>query len=370
MSARYDRAPRRPVGAMYAPLTPSSSVLGHALPLYLRQRAPRKDSPATTTAVTGDVRTITELLAQVLGKAEGDVTVDDLRLRALRGAFAAYSDTHAAASIARVWSTWNGFCTFLVTEGVSEGSPMGGVQRPRTTRSTPKALRGGDATALQLLQTLAARPGAPSTPGAGRDPWPELDLAVIATLLVTGLRSAELLALTLNDVHGAAGEQRLHVKGKGGVERSVPIEASLVRLLDDYLASRAARFPSERRPLSPRAPLFVDRTGRAMARGQLQYLVAQAYRRAGIADRVPAGAMAHALRHTFATQLVRNGASVVEAMRLLGHRSLNTTQRYLDASPDELRSAAAANPTYASLHALAAARHDDHDPTPTGGPHP
>jgi site-specific recombinase XerD len=78
-------------------------------------------------------------------------------------------------------------------------------------------------------------------------------------------------------------------------------------------------------------------------------LVHRAYRAAGIDSQRAAGAMTHALRHTFATRLVENGASAVELMDLLGHGSLQTSQRYLSTRPENLRAAARSNPVYASL---------------------
>ena len=90
-----------------------------------------------------------------------------------------------------------------------------------------------------------------------------------------------------------------------------------------------------------------------MKRGGLQYLVEQLYREAGIRTKVPAGALVHALRHTFATSLARNGASGIELQRLLGHESLATTQRYVDATAREVRAAARTNDTYSALRTLA-----------------
>ena len=86
-----------------------------------------------------------------------------------------------------------------------------------------------------------------------------------------------------------------------------------------------------------------------MKRGALQYMVEQLYREAGIRSRVPSGALVHALRHTFATSLARNGASGTELQRLLGHESLATTQRYVDATAREVRQAARSNDAYRLL---------------------
>ncbi|WP_432523015.1 tyrosine-type recombinase/integrase [Kineococcus sp. SYSU DK006] len=324
-------------------LGPGSSLTA-ALDAYLIARAPRKDSPNTTAALRRDVAGLARRLADVLETEPEQLRIEHLTLKALRQAFAEFAHDHARASIGRAWSTWNGLCTFLVTEGVIEGNPMSGVARPRPERTQPKALRGED-TPEQLLQAIAAGVT------AGRNPWPERDLAILTVLLVAGLRSAELLELRVRDLAGAEDEPRLHVRGKGNAERSVPIEPVMAELLHAYLDSRRDRFATAAR-LPGDAALFVSTYGTPLTRNQLQYLVRCVYRRAGIHDRVPQGALVHALRHTFATRVVASGGSAVEVMRLLGHQSLTTSQRYIDAAATELRTAAAGNPLYRTIAQL------------------
>lgn len=193
------------------------------------------------------------------------------------------------------------------------------------------------------------QPQAPLTQRA-RDPWPERDLTVLALALLTGMRSAELLSLTLDSLGGRPGERRIRVVGKGGVTRSMPIEEPLADLIDRYLVSRRRRFAVRRVPSA--AALLVDNRGEALRRGGLQYLVKQCYRHAGVHDRVSRGSLVHALRHTFATRLAEDGATASEIMRLLGHRSLNASQGYIDATAREQRSAARANRTYGVVSKL------------------
>jgi site-specific recombinase XerD len=81
----------------------------------------------------------------------------------------------------------------------------------------------------------------------------------------------------------------------------------------------------------------------------VQYLIERLYVRAGIRAQVPAGALVHALRHTFATTALEGGANVVEVQQLLGHSSLDTTKRYLEATANELRDAVRAHPSHLAL---------------------
>ena len=89
--------------------------------------------------------------------------------------------------------------------------------------------------------------------------------------------------------------------------------------------------------------------GDRITRGTLQYRVPRAFRRAGI-DADPArGALVHGLRHTFATELANADVSVYTLMKLLGHESMVTSQRYVSAAGSETRSAAAQNKPYGLL---------------------
>jgi site-specific recombinase XerD len=313
---------------------------------FFAARRSLKDSPHTTAAYRRDLTAITVALAAAAGVDPAAVTAGQLSARAVRDAFGDFSASHAKTSISRCWSAWNQFFTFLVGEGVLPGNPMAAVPRPRRVRSAPKPLQGEDTPETLLRSAALPRPRA-------RYPWPERDLAVLATLLLSGLRSAELLTLTIGSVTGAAGERRIHVIGKGGKARSVPIEDLLDNVISSYLASRRTRFPAER--LGGKSPLFVDGRGEPLQRSGLQYLVETSLRAAGVGDRRSPGALVHALRHTYATRLADDGATASEIMVLLGHASLTTSQAYIDATAAEQRRSAAANRTYRALESLPSA---------------
>ena len=346
--------PVRPAaGSDAVPATGAAVPLSRLVAAFFAARRPRKESPHTTAAYRRDLAGVAALAAAHRGVDPDQLGLADLDRDTLRAAFGAHADAHAAASVLRAWSAWNQFFTFCVADGFTDGNPMASVARPRRPSRHPKPLRGED-TPEELLRRVAAGGTRPDrgVPGGRRDPWPERDLAVLGLALVTGLRSAELLTLTVGALAGRPGERRVHVVGKGGKSRSVPVEAGLEAVLEDYLASRRGRFPRERP--GRESPLFVDRHGTAMRRGGLQYLVRSAYREAGLHDRVPDGANVHALRHTFATRLAEDGATASEIMALLGHASIATSQGYIDATTREQRAAAAANRTYRVLEDLGA----------------
>jgi integrase/recombinase XerC len=270
--------------------------------------------------------------------------VRDLRRQPLRAAFSSWASDHAAASVRRAHSAWSNFFDFLVAEGVVDGNPMAAIPKPKTPSSLPRAIRAPDAVA-RLLRA-AAQPD-----GRARQPWPARDLALVATFCVSGVREAEAAGLSMGSLAGPAGNRRMEVVGKGRKVRPVPVDPALERVLDGYLRERSARFPKDDLD-HPSAPLFVDVRGRRMTVDQIRYLVEKLYVRAGIRAQVPAGALVHALRHTFATAALEAGADVVELQELLGHASLETTRRYLSATAQGLRHVIAAHPSQVALRDL------------------
>ena len=338
-------------------LTAAASV-AEALEAWLVHIGAAKPSPATIAGYRRDVSGVAARLAVLEGHAEPTpdgqppadapehVRIRDLDRQALVAAFASWAADHAAASSRRAHSAWSSFFDYLVAEGVVEGNPMAAVPKPKTPSSLPRAIRVPDA-ASRLFKAASER-----DPRA-RNPWPARDLALVATFCVTGIREAEAAGLSMGALAGEPGARRMEVKGKGGKMRPIPLEAALDRVLDAYLEERSGRFPDERVD-HPATPLFVDGRGRRMTVDQIRYLIEKLYVRAGIRAQVPAGALVHALRHTFATSALEAGADVVELQELLGHASLETTRRYLSATAQGLRHVIASHPSQAALRQAAA----------------
>ncbi|MEV8637109.1 tyrosine-type recombinase/integrase [Streptosporangium sp. NPDC051023] len=325
---------------------------------FLLSLRAKKLSPNTLTGYDSDLRIVAEFAARRDGVAVADLEVRRLTGRLIRGAFADFAGARSAASINRAWSAWNQFLTFCVAEGLLEGNPMAAVPRPKQPAKAPKPLLGDGSASATLLERVAA--------GArrARDPWVERDLVVLALALVTGMRSAELLGLTLGSFGGSRDDRRVQVVGKGGKTRSLPIEPPIERLVERYLRSRLERFGLAVLPRS--AALLVDTGNEPLRRGGLQYLVRQCYRYAGVHDRVQKGTLVHALRHEFATRLAERGASAHELMELLGHSSIVTGQAYVASTAREVRQAALGNPAYGVLDRLVGSGEDGGPPVGGG----
>jgi integrase/recombinase XerD len=301
-------------------------AVGYWVRQFMQDLRTRKLSPHTEKAYRTDVVEVLALIAHPLGCGVDDVPVTGLTRDAVRSGFARFAISRSAASVARAWSTWNGWFAFLLSHRVVEGNPMQAIRRPKGSAKQPKPLRGEDTP--ERLLVAAAEP----IPRA-RTGWPAREVAVLALLLCTGLRTAELLGLLVSDVAGRPGSYRIGVRGKDSKFRTIALDDALHALIAAYLAERRERFGQ----VKPSGALFVDTHCEALRRGGLQYMVRRALTAAGVEDQVPAGAAVHALRHTFATRLAEDGASVADIAALLGHASLATSQAYIDASAREQR---------------------------------
>jgi integrase/recombinase XerC len=318
---------------------------------FLDDRQTRKPSAHTMKAYRQDFIAIAFLVTA--GKPTR-LTVADITKDSMRQAFAAYARDHEAASIRRCWSTWNVLCTFLYTGEQLAANPMQLVGRPKLAKALPKAL---PRTAVEALLEAVAH----DRESQRQTDWAERDLAIILTGLLAGLRADELRQADIGDIRTTDdGAAVIHVTGKGGKERSVPIEAALLSVIEAYLETRSVRFPGATKRKADvagsalsrwpaRSPLFVGRDGERITRGTLQSRIKRAFKRAGPDAQPVPGALGHGLRHTYATELAGSDVSVYTLMKLLGHESMTTSQRYVTAAGTETRSAAAQNPLYALI---------------------
>jgi len=161
------------------------------------------------------------------------------------------------------------------------------------------------------------------------------DRALLALLYGTGIRATECATLRSGQIDLTS--LTITVRGKGGHERTIPLNPQLAEVLRTYHRARGPAFPT--------APFFRSRFGGALTRGAVYERV----RTWGQRSRVGIPLSPHRLRHTFATHLVRAGVGLVTIRDLLGHRQITSTQIYLHVTAEDLRHAAARHPIGALL---------------------
>lgn len=229
----------------------------------------------------------------------------------------------APRTIAAHLSAIRSFYRWMAAEGLIDGDAVSAIASPRLPRDLPGVLT------TQQVKALLEAPDV-STPAGLRD------AAMLELLYASGARISELAALNVESI--AWSERTLRLWGKGSKERIVPLYR---RALD---ATR--RYIEEGRPeLLAHAkrgdgtngvhPLFISARGNRMSAAMLRRRFHMLATLAGI----PSDIAPHAMRHTFATDLLEGGADLRSVQELLGHASLSTTQIYTHLTPDRLKRA-------------------------------
>lgn len=156
------------------------------------------------------------------------------------------------------------------------------------------------------------------------------DRALLSLLYGTGIRASECSGLRERDIDWA--EKTIRVTGKGGHERTIPLNEEVLHVLRQYRLARGGAAADE--------AVFRSREGKGLSRNAIYERVRQAAHKAGITRRVSP----HRLRHTFATHLVQAGVGLVTLRDLLGHRQITSTQIYIHLTAKDLRDAAEKHP--------------------------
>jgi integrase/recombinase XerC len=280
--------------------------------LYLHHlSAERHASPHTLRGYRSDLEELCEFLEAGRKRrrfAIGRVSTEDLRSYA-----AAKLRDARRATVARKVSAIRGFFAFLAQARRIGRDPAAGLVAPKIEKRLPVFLPIDDTE--RLLNGLPAG-----------DAWAERDRAILETLYGTGLRVSELVGLDWEHVDFE--NECVRAFGKGRKERIVPIGEIALDALRAY-----------RRALGEAgvdaAAVFVSRRGRRLTTRSVARFVKRYAQRSG----TPVAASPHALRHSFATHLLNQGADLRAIQELLGHTSLSTTQRYTHVNLDHLMKA-------------------------------
>lgn len=161
------------------------------------------------------------------------------------------------------------------------------------------------------------------------------DRAILALLFSTGLRVSELCALTRDQVNIERGE--FAVKGKGDKVRMVFLSKEAQDDLHRYLKARQDVLPALFIPIpktkNPLATIAKINTSKKLTPRSVQRIIKFYAAKAGITKKITP----HIMRHSFATDLLRNGADIRSVQALLGHSNITTTQIYTHVTDKHLR---------------------------------
>ena len=150
--------------------------------------------------------------------------------------------------------------------------------------------------------------------------------AMLELLYSSGLRISELLNLKIGDIH--MNERYLNVIGKGDKERIIPIGEMAIVALRDYIENARSQISKK-----PGSLLFYNYQGNKMSRQGFFKYIKQLAKDCGIEKEISP----HTIRHSFATHLLANGASLRIVQELLGHEDISTTQIYTHVDKSHLK---------------------------------
>jgi integrase/recombinase XerD len=220
----------------------------------------------------------------------------------------------AATSIQRTLSALRGYFAFVIAEGGLAADPTELLEGPKTARYLPDVL------SVDEIEKIieAADTTAPLGPR---------DRAMLETLYATGMRVSELAAFTLEQMMLEDGFVR--VFGKGSKERLVPIGATAMRRLREYLDTERMKLS---RPHTD-STVFLNARGRRLSRMGIWKIIRKYVTRAGIKKEVSP----HTFRHSFATHLLEGGADLRSVQEMLGHANIVTTEIYTHVDREYLK---------------------------------
>ena len=292
---------------------PDPSGLAHLLEAWLFHLAfERRVSPRTVAAYGADLRRHLLFLREHGLRGPEEVTPD-----LLREALAELHDSgHAPRSRQRARSAWRGFYRWLVRERILSVDPSGELEAPHAARELPRVL--SEEEVGRLLEACG-----------GPLPLDRRDRALCEVAYGAGLRVSELVGLRGDELDFR--EQWIRIQGKGNKERMVPLGRPALAALRHYFdGARPALLGSRPDP----GVVFLNARGGRLSRMGFWKILQRRARLAGLeATRVHP----HLLRHSFATHLLRGGASLRVVQELLGHSDLSTTEIYTAVDREFLR---------------------------------
>lgn len=212
------------------------------------------------------------------------------------------TDNYTKKSASRKLNSIRTFFRFLKNDAVIDQNPSLDVSHPKYTQSPARIFSKLEYRALRDFAKEDLR-----------------TYALVEILLQTGVKIGELANIRLDDVKDSA----LHIKVYGKtLERDVPLNKAVKKAIEDYAKTR---------PKSNDDHLFITRTGHPLLIRNIRQIITRCFREVGIEN-----ATVNDLRNTFIAHQLLNGASIEYIARLVGHKRLSSTERFLNLVKEEV----------------------------------
>jgi len=229
-----------------------------------------------------------------------DTTIEDLEAYKKH----LQDNNYTPKSVSRKINSTRTFYKYLTSVGKLSDNPSDKLAHPKFETKPPRVLSEMEYRALRDVSRSDTRL-----------------YSIIEILLQTGIRIGELASLTIDDVRTQDIDGKklhyLYIAEYGSHDsRKVPLNKSAKKAVDDYL---------EIRPDTDEETLFITKNGRPLLVRNIRTTIDKAFERAGITN-----AKVNDLRNTFIAHHLANGVSLVTVSKLVGHKRLSTTEKYLN----------------------------------------
>jgi len=262
-------------------------------------------------------RDLAEFISFVANQKQRPLNINDFNqidVKTFRSFLAQRTHQHIEkSSIARNLSSLKNFFKWLNNNHYINNTSLSIISSPRQAKILPRALDVSDA--IDFLDEAK---------NFSKTTWQGLrDTAIFTLLYGCGLRISEALALNVGDINS---NNYLIIKGKGNKERLVP----LLPIITDAINAYMEQCPYT---LHHGEALFLGARGERV----LPRIIQRQMQKIRRYMQLPENITPHALRHSFATHLLANGTDLRSIQELLGHSTLNTTQRYTDLNIETIK---------------------------------
>lgn len=207
------------------------------------------------------------------------------------------------------------FFQYLTKSGMTVYDPSADLDLPKRPIQLPRGVL-----SKKEIGELLSKPNLESPLGMR-------DRAILEVFYSTGIRVSELCNLTIHDLNLNIGELRVN-RGKNKKDRIVPLGEVACDFLELYLHEARPKLAPPNQTI-----LFVSKNGLKFHSTTLSHLIINYGRKTGLKT----GISPHGLRHTCATHLLKGKADIRHIQQILGHESINTTQRYTKVEITDLK---------------------------------
>lgn len=264
---------------------------------FVQSLSSKGRSDATVIAYAKDIEQLLNFLSSRGAPSLGNIRIDDLE------AFKQdlQDNNYTPKSVSRKINSTRTFFKYLLENGRINDNPSEKLAHPKFEVKPPRVLTEMEYRALRDVSRVDTRL-----------------YAIVEVLLQTGIRIGELANLKMDDLKESKnGIKYLYIEEQGSHNsRKVPLNNSAHKAIQEYIAIR---------PESEDDTLFITKNGRPLLVRNIRTAIDKAFEKAGIKN-----AKVNDLRNTFIAHHLANGVSLVTVSKLVGHKRLSTTEKYLN----------------------------------------